>query len=68
MLFLYYSPVVSGQFTQLVGPGPVCSSDMVTHQCPRSGRRNFIYIGVSGQHVEKVLEEILDPLTKLQPC
>ena len=32
-----YSPVVSGQSTQLVGPGPVCSSDVALYQCTSSG-------------------------------
>ena len=29
--------ILSGQSTQLVGPGPVCSSDVASYQCTRSG-------------------------------
>jgi len=34
--------IISGQSTQLVGPGLVCSSDVATYQCTRRGGGSLI--------------------------
>ena len=31
------APIFVGQSTQLIGPGPVCSSDVASYKCTRSG-------------------------------